>query len=56
MDELFFRSVRFKHSFKKNEQPRQPYRSPMAQREGYYFYADAATVTENLNPDDLQRN
>jgi hypothetical protein len=50
MDELFFRSVQFKHSFEKNEQPRQPYRSPMAQRESYYFYADATTVTENLNP------
>jgi hypothetical protein len=56
MDELFFRSVRFKHSFEKNEQPRQLYPSPMAQRESYYFYADAAAIIENLDPDTPKRD
>jgi hypothetical protein len=49
MDELFFRSVRFKHSFDKNEQPRHAYKSPMSPSDGYYFYANAADIAENLS-------
>lgn len=51
MDELFFRSVQFKHSFEKNKQPRHPYPSPMKEGASYYYYATADTVMSNLNPD-----
>ena len=51
MDELFFHSVRFQHSFEKNKQPRHPYASPMQDGSSYYFYANADTITSNLNPD-----
>lgn len=51
MDELFFRSVRFKHSFEKNRQPRHRYASPMSDGDNYYFYASADTVMSNLDPD-----
>lgn len=55
MDELFFRSIRFKHSFEKNEQPRHPYPSPMKDDGSTYFCANIETITGNLSPDDAGR-
>jgi hypothetical protein len=51
MDELFFRSVQFKHSFEKNKQPRHHYASPMKDGGSYYICASVDAVTSNLNPD-----
>jgi hypothetical protein len=56
MDELFFRSIRFKHSFEKNRQPRNRYSSPMKDGGSHYFYASADTVLSNLDPDVFERS
>lgn len=48
MDQLFFRSINWKFSFEKNEQPSHSYLSPMEQLEGEYFYADIGVILENL--------
>ncbi len=53
MDELFFRSLRFKHSFEKSKQPRHPYASPMKDSDSNYFYASIDTIISSLDPDTI---
>lgn len=50
MDETFFRSLRYRQSFKRDETPRSGYREPMLGGLGTYYMADVALILANLEP------
>lgn len=49
VDELFFRSIRFKYAFDKHAQPSAPYLAPMSTAPGKYYCTNSATILANLD-------
>ncbi|MBW4093471.1 MAG: hypothetical protein HIU82_20585 [Proteobacteria bacterium] len=50
LDESFYHSLRFKHGFAKNEEPKFPYTAPMATGPSYYFPVSFQMLADNLEP------
>ncbi|WP_236892942.1 hypothetical protein [Desulfoluna limicola] len=48
MDEQYYRSLRFKYEFEKNNQPKNVYKAIMKIDEPYYFYSSLNTLLINL--------
>jgi hypothetical protein len=49
IDECFFRSLRLRYGFEKDELPRGTYRAPLASTPGTYFCVDYGVILENLD-------
>jgi hypothetical protein len=50
LDETFFHSLRFRHGFRKNEEPKFSYIAPMATGPTHYFPVSFALLSDNLEP------
>jgi len=51
MDEQYFRSLKFKFSFEKNEEPSNQYQAKMMSTPSKYYYSSLANIIKNLEVD-----
>ena len=50
LDEQFYHSLHFRHSFKKDELPQASYQAPLVSTRSRYVYTDCQTILRNLDP------